>query len=67
MGQPCLVANMLILNNVHRMSKVLSDLQHGGKFVIDAKLAAALSPYRTDPPQPISLYTSRNPISGSSS
>lgn len=42
-----LVANMLILNNVHRMSKVLSDLQHGGKFVIDAKLAAALSPYRT--------------------
>ena len=42
-----LVANMLILNTVHRMSKVLSDLQHGGKFVIDSKLAAALSPYRT--------------------
>jgi TnpA family transposase len=42
-----LVANMLILNNVHRMSKVLSDLQRSGKFVIDAKLAAALAPYRT--------------------
>jgi TnpA family transposase len=42
-----LVANMLILNNVHRMSKILSDLQRSGKFKIDARLAAALSPYRT--------------------
>lgn len=38
---------MLILNNVHRMSKVLSDLQHSGKYVIDAKMAALLAPYRT--------------------
>ncbi|MCR6475960.1 Tn3 family transposase [Variovorax sp. ZS18.2.2] len=42
-----LVANMLILNNVHRMSKVVGDLQQSGKFVIDAKMAAHLSPYRT--------------------
>jgi TnpA family transposase len=42
-----LVANMLILNNVHRMSKVLGDLQNSGRFMIDSKLAAALSPYRT--------------------
>ena len=38
---------LLILNNVHRMSKVMSDLQHSGRFRIDAKLTAALSPYRT--------------------
>jgi TnpA family transposase len=42
-----LVANMLILNNVHRMSKALSDLQHSGQFEIDTNLVSALSPYRT--------------------
>lgn len=42
-----LVANMIILNNVHCMSQILSDLKREGKFEINESTIAALSPYRT--------------------
>jgi len=42
-----LVANMIILNNVHRMSKVLKDMQDKGYFEITQEVLAGLSPYRT--------------------
>jgi len=42
-----LEANMIILNNVHRMSKVLKDMQEKGSFEITEEMLAALSPYRT--------------------
>ena len=41
-----LVANMIILNNVHRMSKVLKDMQDKGTYAITEELLAGLSPYR---------------------
>ena len=41
-----LVANMVILNNVHRMSAVLRDFQQAGSFEIDEQTLGALSPYR---------------------
>jgi TnpA family transposase len=41
-----LVTNMLILNNVHRMSGVLAQLRREGKHQIDEKTLGALSPYR---------------------
>lgn len=41
-----LVSNMLILNTVHRMSPVLADLRKEGRYVIDERMLAALSPYR---------------------
>jgi TnpA family transposase len=42
-----LVANMITLNNVHRMSKALKDMQDKGKFEITEEVLAGLSPYRT--------------------
>lgn len=42
-----LVANMVILHNVHLMSKVLKALQERGEFQITEDLLAALAPYRT--------------------
>lgn len=42
-----LVANMIILNNVHRMSKVLRDMHDRSEFEITADVLAGLSPYRT--------------------
>ena len=42
-----LVANMIILNNVHRMSKILKDMQDKGSFEITEEMLAGLSPYRT--------------------
>ena len=42
-----LVANMIILNNVHRMSRVLKDMQQAGTFKIGDQMLAALSPHRT--------------------
>ena len=42
-----LVANMIILNNVHRMSKVLRDMHDRSEFEITAEVLTGLSPYRT--------------------
>ena len=42
-----LVANMIILNNVHRMSKVLRDMHDDGTFEINEEVLGGLSPYRT--------------------
>jgi hypothetical protein len=42
-----LVANMLILANVHRMTAVLKKMQEQGVFEITPELLARLSPYRT--------------------
>ena len=42
-----LVANMIILNNVHRMSKVLKEMQDRGAFDITEEVLGGLSPYRT--------------------
>ncbi|TDQ45009.1 Tn3 family transposase [Permianibacter aggregans] len=41
-----LVANMIILNNVHRMTTSLKHLRQSG-FEINEKVLAALAPYRT--------------------
>lgn len=41
-----LVANMIILNNVHRMTRSLNTLHQNG-FELDEKVLAALAPYRT--------------------
>lgn len=41
-----LVADMIILNNVHRLSKILKDMQEKGTFEITEGLLAGLSPYR---------------------
>lgn len=41
-----LVANMIILNNVHHMSRALRDLEQSGRFAINEKILAAMSPYR---------------------
>ena len=42
-----LVANMIILNTVHRMSKVPKDMHDRGEFEITAEVLAGLAPYRT--------------------
>lgn len=59
-----LVSNMIILNNVHKMSKVLSDLKLEGSHVVDERTLAALSPYRTSHVNRFGDYTMdlRSPV-----
>ena len=38
---------MIILNNVHRMSKALKDMQDKRTFEITEEVLGGLSPYRT--------------------
>lgn len=41
-----LAANMMMLNTVHRMTRVLKDMQERGTFNITESHLARLSPYR---------------------
>ena len=42
-----LVANMILLNTVHKMSKLLKEMLDKGQYEISEELLSGLAPYRT--------------------